>query len=88
MPPDVPTAQVIERLVTVLPAMLKRHNRAYNDSSRIQLRVAVEVGPIEEDEAGVSGKVDHRRLPHVGFPRFQVFSVSGGRGLEQCLATG
>ena len=31
VPPDVPTAQVIERLVTVLPAMLKRHNRAYND---------------------------------------------------------
>lgn len=54
--PDVPTAQVIERLVTVLPPRLKRHNRTYSDSSRIQLRVAVEVGPIEEDEAGVSGK--------------------------------
>lgn len=54
--PDVPTAQVIERLVTVLPSRLKRHNRTYSASSRIQLRVAVEVGPIEEDEAGVSGK--------------------------------
>jgi CRP-like cAMP-binding protein len=53
--PDVPTAQVIERLVTVLPPRLKRHNRTYSDSSRIQLRVAVGVGPIEEDEAGVSG---------------------------------
>ena len=54
--PDVPTAQVIERLVTFLPPRLKRHNRTYSDSSRIQLRVGVEVGPIEEDEAGVSGK--------------------------------
>lgn len=54
--PGVPTAQVIERLVTVLRAELARHNRIYSDPIRIRLRVAVEVGPIEEDEAGVSGK--------------------------------
>jgi hypothetical protein len=54
--PGVPTAQVIERLVTVLRTQLARHNRIYSDPIRIRLRVAVEVGPIEEDEAGVSGK--------------------------------
>ena len=54
--PGVPTAQVIERLVTVLRTELARHNRIYSGPIRIRLRVAVEVGPIEEDEAGVSGK--------------------------------
>ena len=56
VPPDIPTAQVIERLLTVLPPSLKRHNRTHSDSGRIQLLVAVDVGSIEEDVAGVSGK--------------------------------
>ena len=56
MPPDVPTAQVIERFASVLPPQLRRHNRTYGAPSRIQLRVAVEVGPIEDDESGVSGR--------------------------------
>jgi hypothetical protein len=53
--PDVPTAQIIERLVTALPPRLKQHNRTYSESSRIQLRIAAEVGPIEDDEPGVCG---------------------------------
>jgi hypothetical protein len=53
--PDVPTAQVLERLATALPPSLKRHNRTYSVSGRLQLRVAAEVGPIEEDDAGVCG---------------------------------
>ena len=54
--PGIPTAQVIERLLTVLPQELKRHNRIHSDPVRIQLRVAVEVGPIEEDDLGVTGR--------------------------------
>jgi CRP-like cAMP-binding protein len=54
--PGVPTGQVIERLVTVLRTEIARHNRIYSDPIRIRLRIAVDVGPIEEDEAGVSGK--------------------------------
>jgi hypothetical protein len=54
--PDIPTAQVIDRLVTGLPHELKRHNRIYRDPIRIELRVAVEVGPIEEDGVGPDGK--------------------------------
>jgi cyclic nucleotide-binding protein len=53
--PGVPTAQVIERLVTALPPRLKQHNRTYSESCRIQLRIAAEVGPIEDDEPGVCG---------------------------------
>jgi hypothetical protein len=56
VPPDIPTAQVLERLVTVLPPELEWHNLKYNDSCRIQLRVAVDVGPIADDDDGVSGK--------------------------------
>jgi Cyclic nucleotide-binding domain len=54
--PDVPTAQILERLAATLPSCLKRHNRTFSDSCRIQLRVAAEVGPIEEDESGVCGR--------------------------------
>jgi hypothetical protein len=53
--PDVPTEQVIERLLDVLPGELRRHNRTYGEPVRIQLRVAVDVGPVTEDEMGVSG---------------------------------
>ena len=54
--PDVPTAQVIERLVTMLPPQLKRHNLTYSAASRIQLRLGVGVGPIEDTEFGVTGR--------------------------------
>lgn len=54
--PSIPTAEVIDRLLEVLPHQLKRHNRIYSDPIRIKLRIAVEVGPIEEDEVGMSGK--------------------------------
>ena len=54
--PGIPTAQVIEWLLAALPGELKRHNRIHSDSVRIKLRVAVDVGPIEEDGVGVSGK--------------------------------
>lgn len=56
VPPDIPTAHVIERLIGVLPAQLKRHNRSYGTPSQIRLRVAVEVGPIEDDEGGAVGR--------------------------------
>jgi hypothetical protein len=64
VPPDIPTAQVIERLVGVLPAELKRHNRTYGAPSQLRLRVAVEAGPIEDDESGVVGRsiVDVARM--------------------------
>ena len=56
VPPDIPTAQVIERLVIMLPSQLKRHNLSYSAASRIQLRLAVGVGPIEDTEFGVTGR--------------------------------
>ena len=40
----------------MLPPQLKRHNLIYSAASRIQLRLAVEVGPIEDTEFGVTGR--------------------------------
>ena len=77
--PDVPTAEVIERLVTMLPPQLKRHNLTYSAASRIQLRLAVGVGPIEETEFGVTRPVDHRRLAHAGRSRLQAGHRRPGR---------
>ena len=56
VPPSVPTAKVIGHLHKELPAALDEHNRAHRDSARIQLRVAINVGPVITDTMGVSGE--------------------------------
>jgi class 3 adenylate cyclase len=48
--------RVIESLLSVLPQELRRHNRLYSDSVQIQLRVAVDVGPVVTDKMGMSGE--------------------------------
>ena len=47
--PGVSTLTVMECLLGRLPAKLRRHNRTYADGARIQLRVAVDVGPVIDD---------------------------------------
>jgi hypothetical protein len=54
--PDIPTQRVIERLVNGLPRALQKHNGTYAEAARIQLRVAVDVGPVVSDVAGISGR--------------------------------
>jgi len=56
VPPIVPTAKVIAHLHKELPAALEEHNRAHRDSARIQLRVAIHVGPVATDTLGASGE--------------------------------
>ena len=56
VPPSVPTAKVIGHLHKELPAALDEHNRTHRDSARIQLRVAINVGPVITDTMGVSGE--------------------------------
>jgi class 3 adenylate cyclase len=56
VPARIPTAQVVERLLNGLPQQLRRHNRIYNESVRIRLRVAVNVGPVVSDAMGMSGE--------------------------------
>lgn len=56
VPPSVPTSKIIQHLHKELPAAIGEHNRAHPDSARIQLRVAVNVGPVVTDTMGVSGE--------------------------------
>jgi hypothetical protein len=56
IPPSIPTAEVVEHLHAGLPAALEEHNRTHPDSVRIQLRVAVNVGPVTSDDIGISGE--------------------------------
>lgn len=55
-PPDVPTTTLLKQLITVLPVELRKHNAAHGVSVRVQLRVAIVVGPVVADEIGVSGE--------------------------------
>jgi hypothetical protein len=57
VPPNVPTAHVLEYLNDTLPKALKRHNNIYGDGARVQLRVALDLGPVTSDSLGVSGQV-------------------------------
>jgi Cyclic nucleotide-binding domain len=56
VPPSVPTARIVQHLHRELPATLAEHNRAHPGSARIQLRVAINVGPVVTDTMGVSGE--------------------------------
>jgi hypothetical protein len=56
VPPSVPTTRIIQHLHKELPAALEEHNRVHLDSARIQLRVAINVGPVVTDTMGVSGE--------------------------------
>ncbi len=57
IPPNIPTGQVLEYLLIALPIALKRHNGTYAAAVRVQLRVALDVGPVTSDRMGVSGQV-------------------------------
>ena len=53
----IPTAAVLDRLITALPPALHEHNRIHREPAQITLRVAMEVGPVVKDPSGVSGDV-------------------------------
>ncbi|HEX3957555.1 MAG TPA: cyclic nucleotide-binding domain-containing protein [Trebonia sp.] len=57
VPPSVPTVQVLRALSIALPDALRRHNELYGAGARIQLKIALDVGPVTGDESGVSGQV-------------------------------
>jgi Cyclic nucleotide-binding domain len=56
VPPNIATTEVITKLHQALPAALRRHNRMYAAALQIQLRVAVNVGPVISDPEGLSGE--------------------------------
>jgi hypothetical protein len=57
VPPGVPTVQVLRVLFIALPDALRKHNLLYGAGAQIQLKIALDVGPVIGDESGVSGQV-------------------------------
>ena len=56
VPPDVSTARVMDLLLNRLLIGLEMHNSTARVSARFQLRLAVNVGPVVSDAAGVTGE--------------------------------
>jgi hypothetical protein len=71
VPPDIPTATVLTRLVSVLPGELAKHNAGHGPPAHVQLRVAVIVGPIVTDTIGVSGEAIIRASRMLDAPPFK-----------------
>ncbi|MFB4308336.1 cyclic nucleotide-binding domain-containing protein [Actinomadura sp. GTD37] len=55
IPPETPTAAVVDPMIALLGMRLRRHNHRSSEAVRIQLRIAVDVGPVASDPPGVSG---------------------------------
>jgi class 3 adenylate cyclase len=56
VPPEIPTESVVDPLLARLAAELKHYNRQAAPETRIQLRVALHVGPVVSEPEGVSGE--------------------------------
>jgi class 3 adenylate cyclase len=56
IPPSIPTARAMKYLHRELPPRLRRHNRTYGTYLQVQLRVAVNVGPVVSDQMGMTGE--------------------------------
>ncbi|WP_176404008.1 hypothetical protein [Actinomadura sp. BRA 177] len=55
--PAVPTASLIDPLAAHLAVALRRHNHRASAAVRVQLRVALHVGPVTPDAEGLNGQV-------------------------------
>jgi hypothetical protein len=71
-PPTVSTARVMDRLLGELSAALSRHNGTHRESARFQLRLAVNVGPVVSDAAGVTGETIIVAARLVDAPHFKM----------------
>lgn len=56
VPPSRPTDSVVDMVHNHMAAGLREHNRAATESTRIQLRAALHVGPVVSDKWGVTGE--------------------------------
>jgi CRP-like cAMP-binding protein len=56
IPPAVPAPDIMERLTGTLSAALRGHNRLYNICAQIQMRIAVDTGPLDTGPVEGSGR--------------------------------
>ena len=87
IPPSVPTAKVVAHLHKELTAALEEHNRVYPKSARIQLRVAINVGPVASDVMGVSGEAIIITARLVEAPAFKTAMSESGTSLGIIAST-
>ncbi|SNS40036.1 Cyclic nucleotide-binding domain-containing protein [Actinomadura meyerae] len=55
VPPTTPTDAVVDPMLAHLAAELRRHNRRAAEATRLQLRAALHVGPVQRGPKGVAG---------------------------------
>jgi class 3 adenylate cyclase len=85
--PSVPTAKLVAHLHKELPAALEEHNRVYPGSARVQLRVAINVGPVATDVIGVSGEAIIITARLVEAPAFKKAMSESGASLGVIAST-
>ena len=56
VPPNIPTRSVVDPLLDQLAIALRQYNQQATQATRMQLRVALNVGPVVSDPQGVSGE--------------------------------
>lgn len=55
VPPRVPTSSIVDRILDNLATVLRRYNSTAALATRIQMRIALHVGPVVSDAHGVDG---------------------------------
>lgn len=70
VPPAVPTNLVVGPVLAALAEGLRRHNGEAGETTRLQLRVALDVGPVTSDALGASGEVIIRTARLQAAPAF------------------
>jgi len=56
VPPTMSTVSLVDPLLALLAAKLRRHNHRAGNPIRIQLRAALNVGPVVHDHRGLNGQ--------------------------------
>jgi class 3 adenylate cyclase len=80
-PSHIPTTRVIEAIQRELPVLLAAHNSTYAEGAQIQLRLAVNVGPVTTDAIGMSGDAIIRTTRLVDAPPLKTAMTETKRGL-------
>jgi hypothetical protein len=85
--PDIPTQRIVECLLNELPPALRRHNSTYAEAVRIQLRVAIDVGPVVSDALGISGEAIIRTSRLLDADKFKAAIKESGANLGIIAST-
>ncbi|MFC5180697.1 cyclic nucleotide-binding domain-containing protein [Actinomadura harenae] len=55
VPPQAPPARVVDPMLSLLTARLRRHNHAASEAMRLRVRMSLHIGPVMPDREGVNG---------------------------------